>query len=29
MPAIAGANVLPEHLRDTYAKLVPGFGAKG
>jgi len=29
MPAIAGANVLPEHLRDTYAKLAPGFDAKG
>lgn len=25
MPVIAGANVLPEHLRDTYAKLAPEF----
>jgi len=29
MPAIAGANVVPEHLRDTYAKLAPGFDTKG
>jgi ATP adenylyltransferase len=29
MPAIAGANVLPEHLRDTYAKLAPGFRKEG